>query len=176
VSAAEEGSIIGIRLIDERTRGPAGPQPVVAGHSWGTTPVPVWDQDRWRQDCDGSRPQKADRLLIGPTSGRQAGTGLFARTDPYEDTRKRSHRTKAVTNKEHQHHPVQSPRRDADTLNPSRVPSGPHRMTGRGDRRSARSRVQRNALSRRVRPRWQQSGLQRRRRPGCKRAPKLQRL
>jgi hypothetical protein len=55
--------------------------------------VPVWDEDRWRQNCDGSRPQRADRLLIRPTSGRQAGTGLFARTYPHEDTRKRSHFT-----------------------------------------------------------------------------------
>jgi len=53
--------------------------------------VPVWGEDRWRQDCDGSRPQRADRLLIRPASGRQAGTGLFARTDPHQDTRKRSH-------------------------------------------------------------------------------------
>src|SRR6266542_2913735 len=50
-------------------------------------------EDRWRQNCDGSRPQRADRLLIRPTSGRQAGTGLFARTYPHEDTRKRSHFT-----------------------------------------------------------------------------------
>ena len=53
--------------------------------------MPVWGEDRWRQDCDGSRPQRADRLLIRPASGRQAGTGLFARTDPHQDTRKRSH-------------------------------------------------------------------------------------
>ena len=53
--------------------------------------MPVWGEDRWRQDCDGSRPQRADRLLIRPASGRQAGTGLFARTDPHQDTRERSH-------------------------------------------------------------------------------------
>src|SRR6266542_4966793 len=41
----------------------------------------------------GHARKRADRLLIRPTSGRQAGTGLFARTDPYKDTRKRSHFT-----------------------------------------------------------------------------------
>ena len=53
---------------------------------WGTTPVPVWSEDRRRQDCDGSRPERADRLLIRPASGRQVGTGLSARTDHSEDT------------------------------------------------------------------------------------------
>ena len=32
--------------------------------------------NRWRHDCDGSRPQRADRLLIRPASGRQAGASL----------------------------------------------------------------------------------------------------
>ena len=53
--------------------------------------MPVWGEDRWRQDCDGSRLKGRTRLLIRPASGRQAGTGLFARTYPYKDTRKRSH-------------------------------------------------------------------------------------
>ena len=38
------------------------------------------DGNRGRQNCDGSRAQNADRLLIRPASGRQAGTGLSART------------------------------------------------------------------------------------------------
>jgi hypothetical protein len=48
-------------------------------------------EDRKRQDCDGSRPQRADRLLIRPASGRQAGTGLFVRTNHWQDTRSRGH-------------------------------------------------------------------------------------
>ena len=32
-------------------------------------------------------PKRADRLLIRPASGRQAGTGLFARTNHWKDTR-----------------------------------------------------------------------------------------
>jgi hypothetical protein len=32
-----------------------------------------------------------DRLLIRPASGRQAGTGLFARTNHWKDTRTRGH-------------------------------------------------------------------------------------
>src|SRR5436190_15512531 len=62
-------------------------QPRFGGH----TPVPVWDEDRGRQNCDESRRQAADRLLIRPASGRQAGTGLFARTDHWKDTRCRGH-------------------------------------------------------------------------------------
>jgi hypothetical protein len=33
--------------------------------------------------------QRADRLLISPASGRQAGTGLSARTDHWKDTNTR---------------------------------------------------------------------------------------
>jgi class 3 adenylate cyclase len=43
-------------------------------------------EDRGRQNCDGSRPTRADRLLIRPASGRQAGTGLSVRTDHWQDT------------------------------------------------------------------------------------------
>ncbi len=46
----------------------------------------VWGRDRWRHNCDGSRLRRADRLLIRPASGRQAGTGLSARTDHWKDT------------------------------------------------------------------------------------------
>jgi hypothetical protein len=53
--------------------------------------VPVWDENRGRQNCDGSRAHNADRLLIRPASGRQAGTGLSARTNHWKDTRQRSH-------------------------------------------------------------------------------------
>jgi hypothetical protein len=49
--------------------------------------VPVWDEDRGRQNCDESRRQAADRLLIRPASGRQVGTGLSAWTDHWKDTR-----------------------------------------------------------------------------------------
>src|SRR5437762_550387 len=43
-------------------------------------------QNRGRQNCDGSRAQDADRLLIRPASGRQAGTGLSTRTHHWKDT------------------------------------------------------------------------------------------
>jgi hypothetical protein len=46
---------------------------------WGTHPVSVWGGNRGRQNCDGSRAQDADRLLIRPASGRRAETGLSAR-------------------------------------------------------------------------------------------------
>ena len=53
--------------------------------------MPVWDGNRGRQNCDGSRAQNADRLLIRPASGRQAGTGLSARTNHWKDTHTRGH-------------------------------------------------------------------------------------
>ncbi len=53
--------------------------------------MPVWDENRGRQNCDGSRAHNADRLLIRPASGRQAGTGLSDRTNHWKDTRQRSH-------------------------------------------------------------------------------------
>ncbi len=34
---------------------------------------------------------RADRLLIRPASGRQADTGLFARTNHWQDTHTRGH-------------------------------------------------------------------------------------
>jgi len=53
---------------------------------WGTHPVSVWGENRGRQNCDGSRAHNADRLLIRPASGRQADTGLSARTHHWKDT------------------------------------------------------------------------------------------
>ena len=53
--------------------------------------MPVWGGNRGRQNCDGSRAHNADRLLIRPASGRQAGTGLPDRTHHWKDTRERSH-------------------------------------------------------------------------------------
>ncbi len=55
-----------------------------------------------RQNCDGSRAQNADRLLIRPASGRQADTGLSARTHHWKDTqrgviRESSHKQRAPT-------------------------------------------------------------------------------
>ena len=58
-------------------------QPRVGGHIRCRS----GDEDRGRQNCDGSRPNRADRLLIRPASGRQAGTGLSARTHHWKDTR-----------------------------------------------------------------------------------------
>src|SRR5437879_657623 len=58
---------------------------------WGTHTVSVWGGNRGRQNCDGSRAQDADRLLIRPASGRQADTGLSARTNHWKDIRERSH-------------------------------------------------------------------------------------
>ena len=51
----------------------------------------VWGGNRGRQNCDGSRAHDADRLLIRPASGRQADTGLSARTHHWKDTRQRGH-------------------------------------------------------------------------------------
>jgi hypothetical protein len=62
-------------------------QPSVGGHE----PVSVWDAHRGRHNCDGSRAQNADRLLIRPASGRQADTGLSARTNHWKDTHERGH-------------------------------------------------------------------------------------
>jgi hypothetical protein len=49
------------------------------------------DGNRGRQNCDGSRARDADRLLIRPASGRQAGTGLSARTHHWKDTATAGH-------------------------------------------------------------------------------------
>src|SRR5207249_11014438 len=58
---------------------------------WGTRTVSVWAANRGRQNCDGSRARDADRLLIRPASGRQADTGLSARTNHWKDIHERSH-------------------------------------------------------------------------------------
>jgi hypothetical protein len=46
------------------------------------------ERDAWAVDenCDGSRARDADRLPIRPASGRQADTGLSARTNHWKDT------------------------------------------------------------------------------------------
>src|SRR5438034_11000167 len=67
------------------------PSPDLQPERWGTPPVSVWGGNRGRQNCDGSHAHNADRLLIRPASGRQAGTGLSARTDHWKDTRQRGH-------------------------------------------------------------------------------------
>ena len=46
----------------------------------------VWGCNRGRQNCDESRAHDADRLLIRPANGRQADTGLPARTHHWKDT------------------------------------------------------------------------------------------
>jgi hypothetical protein len=53
--------------------------------------MPVWGKNRGRQNSDGSRAHNADRLLIRPASGRQAGTGLSTRTHHWKDTREQGH-------------------------------------------------------------------------------------
>ena len=63
-------------------------QPSVGGHELRCR---SGDGNRGRQDCDGSRLTTADRLLIRPASGRQAGTGLSARTHHWKDTATASH-------------------------------------------------------------------------------------
>src|SRR5947207_10682550 len=57
----------------------------------GHVTVWVWGGNPRRQNCDGSRAHNADRLLIRPASGRQADTGLSARTHHWKDIRERSH-------------------------------------------------------------------------------------
>ena len=84
------------------------------------------DENRGRQDCDGSRPTRADRLLIRPASGRQTGTGLSARTHHWKDTATAGHseiesRTKSTappwqqpqTGHPHTHSSGMSPEREA---------------------------------------------------------------
>jgi hypothetical protein len=78
--------------------------------------LPVWGEDRGRQNCDESRRQTADRLLIRPARGRQAGTGLFARTDHWKDTRGRGHSQIESQTKSTGATLTNSPRRDADKL------------------------------------------------------------
>jgi hypothetical protein len=52
-----------------------------------------------------------------PASGRQAGTGLLTRTDHWKDTTPPTGSFEnRVTDKEHRHHPDDSPRRDSRTL------------------------------------------------------------
>ena len=48
--------------------------------------VPAWAKGTARQDCDGSHPTRADRLLIRPARGDQAGAGSDRETDPHEET------------------------------------------------------------------------------------------
>src|SRR6266516_4561009 len=55
---------------------------------------------------------RADRLLIKPASGRQADTGLSARTHHWKDTEPAGSFENRVTNKEHRHQPDKRPRRD----------------------------------------------------------------
>ena len=76
----------------------------------------VWGGNRGRQDCDGSRAHNADRLLIRPASGRQAGTGLSRSDTSLERHRNSGSFENRVTNKEHRRQPDKRPRRDTDTL------------------------------------------------------------
>jgi hypothetical protein len=73
-------------------------------------------EDRGRQNCDESRRQAADRLLIRPASGRQVGTGLFTRTDHWKDTRRRGHSGIESQTKSTGATLTNSPRRDTRTL------------------------------------------------------------
>ena len=57
---------------------------------WGTRTGAGLGCNRGRQNCAG-RAHNADRLLIRPASGRQAGTGPSDRTNHWKDTRERSH-------------------------------------------------------------------------------------
>ena len=69
------------------------------------------DENRKRQDCDGSRPTAgADRLLIRPASGRQTGTGLFARTNPRKDTPQAAVSQVSSHKQRARRHPDNSPR------------------------------------------------------------------
>jgi hypothetical protein len=60
--------------------------------------------------------QQADRLLIRPANGRQAGTGLFARTDLAKDIRERSHVRDESQTKSTGTTLTNSPRRDRNRL------------------------------------------------------------
>jgi len=64
-------------------------------------------------------PKRADRLLIRPASGRQAGTGLFARTNHWKDTRQ----TRG--------HPYAESQTKSTGTTLTRAPDGtPNRVTG----------------------------------------------
>ena len=64
----------------------------------------------------GVTPERADRLLIRPASGRQAGTGLSTRTYLAKDIRKRSHVRNESRAKSTGHHLGKRPRRDPNRL------------------------------------------------------------
>jgi hypothetical protein len=59
---------------------------------------------------------KADRLLIRPASGRQADTGLSARTNHWKDTAPTGHSRIESRTKSTERQPDKRPRRDAHTL------------------------------------------------------------
>ena len=113
--------------------------------------MPVWDENRGRQNCDGSRAHTADRLLIRPASGRQAGTGLSDRTNHWKDIHQTESFTNRVTNKEHRHQPDKRPRRDTDTLTVHECPlSSPPKRETPGP--STEARVRRVRAGARTRP------------------------
>ncbi len=62
-----------------------------------------------------SHAHKADKLLIKPAAGK-TGTGLFARTDHWKDTRGRGHSQIESQTKSTGATLTKSPRRDADKL------------------------------------------------------------
>src|SRR5205807_9411926 len=83
---------------------------------WGTHPVSVWGGNRGRQNCDGSRAQDADRLLIRPASGRQADTGLSTRTHHWKDTATAGHSRIESRTKSTDTNPTNAPDGTAHTL------------------------------------------------------------
>ena len=62
--------------------------PIETSPSRLTLLMSAWARGTARQDCDGSRPHRADRLLIRPARGDQAGAGSDRETDPNKETLK----------------------------------------------------------------------------------------
>src|SRR5438046_8223693 len=89
-------------------------------------------QNRGRQNCDGSRAQDADRLLLRPASGRQAGTGLSARTNHWKDTRKRGHSTIESRTKSTDTNLTNAPDGTAHTLTVPRCTVSASRLSSTG--------------------------------------------
>jgi hypothetical protein len=101
----------------------------------------------------GHAPNRADRLLIRPASGRQAGTGLSTRTHHSQDTRGRGH-------------PLTESRAKSTDTNLTNAPDGTRTHSQSSHARASRPRQRASATPRSVvhtanasRVRWAQARL-----------------
>src|SRR5206468_7096063 len=79
---------------------------------WGTSGVGLGMETAGGITVTGHALKNADRLLIRPASGRQADTGLSARTNHWKDTRERGHSGIESRTKRTERQPDKRPRRD----------------------------------------------------------------